>query len=94
MFGIFGVKSSYKVVPATKQLEEVRIEQGVNSILSSLFRDKENEFFDSSLNNHVKFLQNNIENQFFKLQTIIDNYDIIDLKEINLSFKDQVIIKT
>ncbi len=52
IFGIFGVKDSYKVVPVKKQLEEVRTEQGINNILSSLFRDKENEFFDSSLNNY------------------------------------------
>jgi len=52
IFGIFGVKDSYKVVPVKKQLEEVRTEQGINNILSSLFRDKENEFLDSSLNNY------------------------------------------
>ena len=50
-FGIFEVKDSYKVIPVKKQLEEVRSSLGVNNILSSLFRQKENKFQELSINN-------------------------------------------
>jgi hypothetical protein len=66
-FGIFEVKDSYKVIPAIKQLEEVRVSQGINNILASLFRQRENKFQEFSLNN---FYNLNSKKHFVELSKV------------------------
>jgi len=57
-FGIFKVKDSYKVILIKKQFEEVRNSLGVNNILSSLFRQKENTFHELSIDNFYNMNSN------------------------------------
>ena len=78
-FGIFEVKDSYKVIPAIKQLEEVRISQGINNILTSLFRQRENKFQEFSLNN---FYNLNSKKHFVELSKVDE--DLAYLNELLL----------